>query len=49
MLVVLPALEIGSGVYGGENSPLLTGLDMLHSSALAQGHESSSFKAALQV
>jgi hypothetical protein len=49
MLVVLPALEIGSGVYGGETSPLLTGLNMLHNSALAEGHDSSSFRASLQV
>jgi hypothetical protein len=49
MLVVLPALEITSGVYGEAPSLLLAGLSMLHATALTQGHNSTGFQAALSV
>jgi hypothetical protein len=49
MLVVLPALEITSGVYGDSPSLLLAGLSMLHATALTQGLNSTGFQAALSV
>jgi hypothetical protein len=49
MLVVLPALEISSGINGRDTPLALGGLHMLHSTALTGGSASQAFNSSLQV
>lgn len=49
MLIVLPSLEITSGINGATASLPLGGLEMLHMQALTGGSNSSAFDASLQV
>jgi len=49
MLVVLPALELGSGVLGEPSQLAVGGLAMLHHVALAEGTGSGAFVNAMQV
>jgi hypothetical protein len=49
MLVVLPALELGSGVLGEPSAMAVGGLAMLHHVALGAGTSTSAFANALQV
>jgi hypothetical protein len=49
MLIVLPALEITSGINGSTASLPLGGLEMLHMQALTGGANSSAFDSSLKV
>lgn len=49
MLIVLPALEITSGINGAETPLALGGLHMLHTQAVAGGSNTTAFKSSLQV
>uniref|UniRef100_A0A383W424 Ion transport domain-containing protein n=1 Tax=Tetradesmus obliquus TaxID=3088 RepID=A0A383W424_TETOB len=49
MLVVLPALEISSGINGRDTPLALGGLHMLHSTAITAGSASQAFNSSLQV
>lgn len=49
MLIVLPALEITSGINGSTASLSLGGLEMLHMQALTGGSSTSAFSSSLQV
>lgn len=49
MLIVLPALEITSGINGSTASLPLGGLQMLHMQALTGGANTSAFNTSLQV
>lgn len=49
MLIVLPSLEITSGINGSETSLALGGLHMLHTQALVGGTNSTAFASSLQV
>jgi len=49
MLIVLPALEITSGINGSTASLSLGGLEMLHMQALTGGSNTSAFSTSLQV
>jgi hypothetical protein len=49
MLIVLPALEITSGINGATASLPLGGLEMLHMQALTGGTNASAFDSSLKV
>lgn len=49
MLIVLPALEITSGINGSETPLALGGLHMLHTQAIVGGAETAAFASSLQV
>jgi hypothetical protein len=49
MLVVLPALEISSGINGRDTPLALGGLHMLHSQAITGGSSSQAFNSSLLV
>jgi hypothetical protein len=49
MLLVLPALEITSGINGATTSLPLAGMEMLHMQALTGGDNTTAFIASLKV
>lgn len=49
MLIVLPAIDISSGVVGAQTPLALGGFRMLHNMAIKQGTDAAPFKEALQV
>lgn len=49
MLIVLPALEISSGINGRDTPLALGGLQMLHEQALTAGSSSQAFNSSLKV
>ena len=49
MLLVLPALEITSGINGATTSLPLAGMEMLHMQALTGGDNTTAFSASLKV
>jgi len=49
MLIVLPSLEITSGINGSSTSLALGGLKMLHSQAITAGMSSTAFNSSIAV